>query len=177
MGPRPVDALWGIGTKTAAKLAELDIHTVDELAHADDAALAARFGPNTGPWIRNLGTGDDDGEVTAEPYVPRGQSHERTFQQDLTDPDAIRQETERIARELAADLPADRPVIRVTVKVRFAPFFTSTHGVPLDEPTTDPGLIARGALDALSRFDLDRPVRLLGVRAEFDEPGSPRDQP
>jgi DNA polymerase-4 len=167
MGPRPVDALWGIGKKTAAKLAELNIHTVDELAHADDATLAARFGPNTGPWIRNLGTGDDDGEVTAEPYVPRGQSHERTFQQDLTDPDEIRQQTERIARELVADLPVDRPVIRVTVKVRFAPFFTSTHGAALTEPTTDPGLVARGALDGLSRFELDRPVRLLGVRVEF----------
>ncbi len=99
--------------------------------------------------------------------MPRGQSHERTFQQDLTDPDEIGQETERIARELVADLPTDRPVIRVTVKVRFAPFFTSTHGVALAEPTTDPGLIARGALDALSRFELDRPVRLLGVRVEF----------
>ena len=177
MGPRPVDALWGIGKKTAAKLAELDIHTVDELAHADDAALAARFGPNTGPWIRNLGTGEDDGEVTAEPYVPRGQSHERTFQQDLTDPDEIRQQTERIARELVADLPRDRPVIRVTVKVRFAPFFTSTHGVPLAEPTRDPGPDQFRRARRPFRFDLDRPVRLLGVRAEFDEPGSPRDQP
>ena len=176
MGPRPVDALWGIGKKTAAKLADLNIHTVEELAQADDAILAARFGPNTGPWIRNLGTGEDDGEVTAEPYVPRGRSHERTFQQDLTDPDEIRLETERIARELVADLPADRLVIRVTVKVRFAPFFTSTHGVPLAEPTADPGLVARGALVALSRFELDRPVRLLGVRAEYTEPTSAKDR-
>ena len=167
MGPRPVDALWGIGKKTAAKLAELNIHTVDELAHADDAALAARFGPNTGPWIRGLGTGDDDGEVTAEPYVPRGQSHERTFQRDLSDPDEIRRETDRIAQELGADLPTGRMVIRVTVKVRFAPFFTSTHGVAVAEPTTDPERISSGALDALSRFELDRPVRLLGVRVEF----------
>jgi DNA polymerase IV len=167
MGPRPVDALWGIGKKTAAKLAELDIHTVDELANADEEALAARFGPNTGPWIRARGTGEDDGEVTAEPYVARGQSHEHTFQQDLTDVDEIRQETERLARELAADLPQGRSVIRMTVKVRYAPFFTSTHGVPLAEPTTDPDRVALGALEALSRFELDRPVRLLGVRVEF----------
>ena len=170
MGPRPVVALWGIGKKTAAKLGELGIHTVDELAHADDDALAARFGPNTGPWIRSLGTGEDDGEVTAEPYVPRGQSHERTFQQDLTDPGEVRRQTERIARELVADLPERRQVIRVTVKVRFAPFFTSTHAVKLPEATTDPDRISAGALEALSRFELDRPVRLLGVRAEFTDP-------
>jgi DNA polymerase IV len=170
MGPRPVEALWGIGKKTAAKLDELGIRTVEELAAADDEVLAARFGPNTGPWIRRLGTGDDDGEVTAEPYVRRGQSHERTFQQDLTDTEEIRRATERIARELVADLPEGREVIRVTVKVRFAPFSTSTHGVKLAEPTTDLVRIVGGALEALGRFDLDRPVRLLGVRVELAAP-------
>jgi DNA polymerase-4 len=170
MGPRPVEALWGIGRKTAAKLAELGIRTVDELAGADDDVLASRFGPNTGPWIRSLGTGEDDGEVTAEPYVRRGQSHERTFQRDLTDHDEIRRETERIARELFADLPEDRPIMRVTVKLRTSSFFTSTHGRKLPEPTRDVEHIVEAALEALGRFELDRPVRLLGVRAEFTEP-------
>jgi DNA polymerase-4 len=169
MGPKPVDALWGIGKKTAAKLEALGILTVDELANADDGVLAARFGPNTGPWIRSLGTGDDDGEVTAEPYARRGQSHERTFQQDLTDPDEIRRETERIARELIDDLPEGRPVKRITVKLRTSSFFTSTHGRKLAEPTTDPDLIVESTIDALARFDLDRPVRLLGVRAELTD--------
>jgi DNA polymerase-4 len=170
MGPRPVEALWGIGKKTAAKLAELGIRTVDELAGADDDVLATRFGPNTGPWIRSLGTGEDDGEVTAEPYVRRGQSHERTFQRDLTDHDEIRGETERIARELFADLPDDRPVMRVTVKLRTSSFFTSTHGRKLPAPTRDVADVVDAAREALSRFDLDRPVRLLGVRVEFAEP-------
>jgi DNA polymerase IV len=171
MGSRPVDALWGVGSKTAAKLNELGIRTVDELESADDDVLAARFGPNTGPWIRSLGTGEDDGKVSGEPYVPRGRSHERTFQVDLTDPDEIRRETERIARELVADLPEGRLVMRVTVKVRFAPFFTSTHQLKLSEPTSDVDRIVEGTLAALGRFEMDRPVRLLGVRAEFADTG------
>jgi DNA polymerase-4 len=173
MGSRPVDALWGIGSKTAAKLEALGIRTVDELRNADDGVLAARFGPNTGPWIRRLATGEDDGEVSAEPYVRRGQSHERTFQRDLTDREEIRSETERIARELVADLPHGRAVTRVTVKLRTASFFTSTHGRKLAEPTTDPDVIVDVALDALALFDLDRPVRLLGVRAELADPAGP----
>ncbi len=167
MGARPVDALWGVGSKTAAKLNELGIRTVDELATADDEVLAARFGPNTGPWIRSMGTGEDDGQVSAEPHVPRGQSRERTFQVDLTDVVEIRRETERLTRELVEDLPEGRIVMRLTVKVRFAPFFTSTHQRKLPEPTVDPDAIVEGALATLERFDLDRPVRLLGVRAEF----------
>ncbi|MGZ8602202.1 MAG: DNA polymerase IV [Actinomycetota bacterium] len=170
MSSKPVDALWGIGKKTAAKLEAMGIHTVDELANADDDVMASRFGPNTGPWIRSLGTGDDDGAVTAEPYVRRGQSHERTFQRDLTDPGEIRHETERIARELIDLLPEGRQVMRVTVKLRTSSFFTSTHGGKLAEPTTDPDRIVESALDTLAKFELDRPVRLLGVRAELSEP-------
>jgi DNA polymerase-4 len=66
------------------------------------------------------------------------------------------------------DLRKDgRPVIRVIVKVRFAPFFTSTHGAKLLEPSTEARTIETAALEALERFELDRPVRLLGIRAEF----------
>ncbi len=42
-------------------------------------------------------------------------------------------------------------------------------------PTLDPEAIEAGALAALDRFDLDRPVRLLGVRAELLPPdGEPQ---
>jgi DNA polymerase-4 len=74
----------------------------------------------------------------------------------------------RLSRELADEIGADgRPVARVVVKVRFAPFFTHTHGVSLARPTAGPEAIERGAMSALDRFELDRPVRLLGVRVEF----------
>jgi DNA polymerase IV len=173
MGPRPVDALWGIGKKTAEKLRELGIHTVQQLEDADDDSLAARFGPATGPWLRHLGTGEDDGVVSAAPHVPRGRSRERTFQQDLTDPTEIERETMRLTGELVEELPEGRAVVRVTVKVRFAPFFTSTHAAKLREPTTNPETIVEGAMRALERFELDRPVRLLGVRAEFADLTNP----
>jgi DNA polymerase IV len=168
MGARATGELWGIGRKTAAKLAELGLHTVDDLIRADENALARRFGPNTGPWLRALATGEEGSPVTDEPYVPRGHGRERTFQHDLTEPDEIRRGVTDLARELMEDLRKDgRPAARVIVKVRFAPFFTSTHGVALPEPTTEAADIEAAALEALGRFELDRPVRLLGVRAEF----------
>jgi hypothetical protein len=60
-----------------------------------------------------------------------------------------------------------RPAVRVIVKVRYAPFITETHGVPLGSPSSDAAVIEQAARDALSRFTRRRPVRLLGVRAEF----------
>jgi len=53
------------------------------------------------------------------------------------------------------------------VKVRYAPFLTHTHSVGLESPTTEAGAIEKAALAALDRFTERRPVRLLGVRAEF----------
>ncbi len=168
MGSRSTGELWGIGTKTAAKLAELGIATVDQLARADEEALARRFGPSTGPWLRALAEGRDDSPVTDEPYVPRGHGREHTYQRDLTDPAEIRRRVAEIAGDLMQSVRNDgRPVARVVVKVRFAPFFTSTHGAALPEPTDDAGAIEAAALGALERFELDRPVRLLGVRVEF----------
>ena len=61
-----------------------------------------------------------------------------------------------------------RPAARVGVKVRFAPFFTHTRSVTLPAPTEDIGEITAAALGLLDKFETGRPVRLLGVRAEFD---------
>jgi len=168
MAHRPTDALWGIGAKTSKKLAALGIGTVGELATAEPQRLATTFGPNTGPWLRHLATGEDATPVSAAPYAARSRGREETFQTDLDDRVRIRDEVVRIVGRVADDLLAEgRPAVRVVVKVRFAPFFTVTRGVPLDRPTTDSGLIEQGALAALDRFTLDRPVRLLGVRAEL----------
>lgn len=172
MGARPTGDLWGVGAKTARKLADLGIDTVDQLAAADEESLKARFGPNTGPWIRRLGTGEDPSPVSAEPHVARGHGRERTFQQDLTEPGEVREQVSRLARELVEEDLADepRPIVRAVVKIRFAPFFTSTHGVRLAEPSRDPMAFEHAALEALSKFPLDRPVRLVGVRAELARP-------
>jgi nucleotidyltransferase/DNA polymerase involved in DNA repair len=168
LGAEPVGVLWGVGAKTAAKLAALGILTVADLATADIAAVAARFGPTIGPWLVQTARGLDASTVTAEPYVPRSRSREVTFQEDITDWGRVAAEVAQIARRVTLDVIAEnRPAVRVVVKVRYKPFFTSTHGVPLDSPTADEAEIERAALAALAKFTDRRAVRLLGVRAEF----------
>lgn len=171
MAERPTEALWGIGRRTAAKLAGLGLVTVADLARADPGVLAGRFGPRMGPWLRELALGAGGTEVSDTPWVPRSRGREVTFQRDLTDPAAIAEEVALLARRVADDVAAEgRPALRVAVKVRFAPFFTTTHSVTLPEPTGAADDLVRAALDVLGRFDRDRPVRLLGVRAEFGDP-------
>jgi DNA polymerase-4 len=168
MGERPTAALWGIGPRTSAKLTDLGLVTVADLARADPSPLAARFGPRMGPWYRQLALGAGDTEVTATPWVAKSRSREVTFQENVTDPAVLRAEVVLLARRVAADVAAeDRPAARVAVKVRFAPFLTKTRSVTLPEPTGAAEDIERAALAVLDWFDQSRPVRLVGVRAEF----------
>jgi len=166
LGGEPVSALWGVGGKTAAKLAELGIRTVSELAAADVALVAGRFGPTIGPWLVQTARGLDPSAVSAEPYLPRSRGREVTFQRDIEDWEQVQAEIAALARRVARDVEAEgRPAVRVVVKVRYKPFFTSTHGVPL--AGTGAAAIEAAALAALELFTGRRPVRLLGVRAEF----------
>lgn len=169
MGDRPTDELWGIGRKTAQKLAGFGLDTVAQLAAADPGDLATKAGPTMGPRYVGIARGQARTDVIGTPYVPRARSRETTYQQDLTDWADVRSELESLVRLVTQDVQAEgRPAHRVGVKVRYKPFFTSTRSTTLPAPTAAVGDLLPAALEVLERFEHDRPIRLLGVRAEFD---------
>jgi DNA polymerase-4 len=170
MGSHLTAALWGVGKKTAEKLAAMGISTVDELARADVEQLRARFGPTTGPWLRSLGLGEGSRTVSTEPYTPRGHSREETLREDLVERADVEATLRRLAGEVMDEVGADRMVTHVAIKVRFAPFFTTTriHKLPL--PTLDPAKVQDAAVALLDRLEPERPVRLLGVRVSLQTP-------
>lgn len=175
MGDRPTIALWGVGSKISKRLAGLGIRTVSELAHADEAVLAAEFGPKMGPWYRRLGRGDGSDVVDDTPWVARGHGRETTFQQDLTD----RADIEAAARDLVAAVLEDvvaegRPVVGVGLKVRYAPFTTKTFVHKIAE-TFDRDVVIAETMALVDRIEPDRPLRLLGVRAEMAMPDDARE--
>ena len=175
MGHRPTIELWGVGSKISKRLATHGIHTVAELAAADPAALVAEFGPRMAPWFTQLGQGEGARVVDDTPWVARGHSRETTYQQDLTEPaqveDAIRELVDRVLEDVAAE---GRPVIHVTLKVRYAPFFTKTFTKKIPA-TEDPAVVLQAALDLAAKREPDRPIRLLGLRAEMPMPDDARE--
>ena len=169
LGDRAPNALWGIGSKTARKLADLGITTVRQLANTDEAVLAARFGPATGPWLVRLAQGRDSATVTGAPYRARSRGREVTYQQDLADWADVRREVAALARRVAGEIAdGGPPAVRVVVTVRYVPFSTVTHSRALAGPTVDSTAIEHAALEALDRFAPGRAVRLLGVRTELE---------
>lgn len=175
MGARPTIDLWGVGTKISRRLASLGIGTVAELATADEASLVAEFGPKMGLWYRQLGRGEGSSVVDDTPWVARGHSRETTFQQDLTDRAEIDAAVRDLLTQVLGDVAAEgRPVVGLTLKVRYAPFFTKvfTKKIPA---TFDRDAVFMRLTELVQKMEPDRPVRLLGVRAEMSMPEDARE--
>ncbi|WP_395692257.1 DNA polymerase IV [Nocardioides sp.] len=174
MGDRPTTALWGIGARTAKKLAALGIETVSQLAASDARVLAAELGPTMGPWYHRLGRGVDTSPVDATPWVARAHGREETFQVDLETRAEVAAAVRSLTRRALADIDAEgRPAARVGLKVRLRPFVTVSRSLTLPAPTRDPEVLEEAAVSLLDRLDprdQDRPVRLLGVRLEMVPP-------
>jgi DNA polymerase-4 len=169
MGDKPVTQLWGIGARTAARLAEAGIHTVSELARTDHHELAARFGPTIGPNLRLLALGGHAAPIEGEPHVPRSRSRETTYEHDLTDRSEIESQIDALAVDVTNSVVAEgRRVTHVSLKVRTSTFYTRTRIRKLREPTTDPTVVSATARGMLDLFELHRPIRLLGVRVVLE---------
>ncbi len=171
MGHRPTIDLWGVGSKVSKRLATHGISTVQQLAAAPEDVLVGEFGPRMGVWYSQLGRGIGSAVVDDTPWVARGHSRETTYQSNLTTPEQVQDAVRELAAQAFADTVREgRPVFRVTLKVRYAPFFTQTRAKKLAAPTTELGPVVDAAVALAERLDPEREVRLLGVRAEMVMP-------
>ncbi|MDP2320173.1 MAG: DNA polymerase IV [Acidobacteriota bacterium] len=159
----PVDALWGVGPVTAAKLREHGIEKLTDVRARTPADLEAVVG-SLAPWLIDLAHGRDERRV--EPNRPsKSSSSERTYASDLSGMSEIRQEIDKMARDVAAWLQKRAITARtVTIKVRYDDFTTVTRSHSTPQMTDDTEAIAARALALLAKTEAGaRPVRLLGV--------------
>ena len=170
--PLPVERLWGVGPKTAARLRETGITSIGHLLEYDAGLLKTRLGANSAAHLRALARGDDDRPVVSErPH--KSISEERTYGVDIEDPEeidcAMLARAEGIARRLRR-----QGIVAHTVhlKVRTGDFTTWTRSHTLPSPTdlAEPIVeAARGLFRERIRL-AGRGVRLLGVGVSGLEP-------
>jgi len=165
--PMPARALHGVGPKSAQRLTEMGVHTVGDLAHAAPERLQAVFGLRYARWLLAAAHGQDDRPlVTAS--EPKSMSRETTFERDLharRDKPMLSAIFDRLCVQLAEDLRRKGYAGRtVGIKLRFDDFRTVTRDCTLPEAVADAASIRRAAGICLKRVNLDRRLRLLGVR-------------
>ncbi|MGM9486557.1 DNA polymerase Y family protein [Ideonella sp. YS5] len=157
----------GIGPKAAARMAELGIQTVGDLARCERPWLIEHFGRSYGAWLNDAAWGRDDRPLVTD-GEPVSMSHETTFDRDLH---AVRDKAQlgtiftQLCEELAAGLQRKGYLSQtIGIKLRFDDFKIATRDLTLPEPTSDALAIRRAAGECLKRVDLTRRLRLLGVR-------------
>jgi len=176
--PMPVRTLHGIGPKSAQRLAAMGIHTVGELAHAAPERLQAVFGLSTARWLLAAAHGQDDRPVVTH-SEPKSFSRETTFERDLHakhDKPVLSAMFDRLCAQVAEDLRRKGYAGRsIGIKLRFDDFRTVTRGCTLPQAVADAASIRRAAGNCLKRVNLERRMRLLGVRVSALERWSPAD--
>jgi DNA polymerase-4 len=165
----PLQALPGIGPKTAARLAQLGLRDVYQIQTMTEAALERLLGPEARALKRRAhGYG---GTTLSPARQPRSMSRETTLSRDLRDAEELEAILALLTARVAGQLREERLVARtVTLKLRHDDFHTVTRRRTL-EIATDLDAELYGTARALFREAFeevrrrDRGVRLIGVAA------------
>lgn len=161
--PLGVGALWGVGPKTAARLARLGVVTVGDLAALPEETLVSSLGQAVGRQLHQLSWADDPRPVEPD-RSPKSVSHEETYADDVRDLERLRRQVVRMADAVCERVRALGLRGRtVTLKVRFADFSTITRSRTLAEPSGNAQVVAATVGGLLSDVDVSGGVRLLGV--------------
>ena len=166
--PLAAKKINGVGPKANERLVNLNIETIGDLARQSQDFLIEHFGRNYGIWLFESARGIDHRSVVTF-SEPKSRSEETTFDRKLhpqRDWTQIARVIASQAESVAQGLDRRQYLARtVGVKVRFDDFRIVTRDVTMREVNADPVSFRRAAFEALARVPMDRPIRLLGVRA------------
>ncbi len=175
--PLPVEALWGVGDKTAETLRRLGLRHVHDVAQAPVGMLRHALGEAAATHLHELSSGRDPRTVQGGGRVEKSIGTETTFDTDVSDVDTLRRTMLGLSTRVGARLrQAGQAGRTVAIKVRLADFRTLSRSRTLPEPTDvarDIFAAAWALFEALGPSDR---IRLLGVRVEGlgDRDGVPR---
>ncbi|MER6738715.1 DNA polymerase Y family protein [Streptomyces puniciscabiei] len=164
---RPVRDLPGVGTKTAATLAEYGLHTVGDVADVPQLTLQRLLGARAGRTLHERAQGYDTQPVDPTP-TPASISTEHCFPHDELDPAAHRRALLALADDLGASLRASGQIATgVTCTIRYADSSATRRSRTLQHTI----LLARAAYAVYDSLGLQRArVRGIALRADALRP-------
>ncbi len=125
--PRPTRAIWGIGPRSAERLAAIQIHTCGQLAEAQPERIRAALGRHAVEFIQRA-QGIDLREVHVERRQAKSISQEWTFSRDVNEPELLDTRLREMCASVTKSLRKKGLVAHtVAVKIRWSDFTTFTR--------------------------------------------------
>ncbi len=163
LAPLDVQKIWGIGPKTAEKMAKLGIKTIGELAKYPVEKLIKEFG-KLGYEFHKMAQGIDESEVE-ERQIIKSVGREHTFESDTKDEELIYNVLSELTEEVWKEIKNQFCFRTVTVKIRYADFETHTHAKTLPSYTDKKEDIITISKELIKPFlRSEKAIRLIGVR-------------
>jgi len=163
LAPLPVEALWGVGPKTAERLEEVNIYTIGDLAAYRATDLARWFGKN-GYDLSQCAKGIDDSPIITSREA-KSVSQEVTFSQDVRDEQALLHTIRDLSEGVGLRLRKGKlTASTVKLKLRWPDFTTLTRQTTMQSPTDQDKQIYSTALQLFYKtWQKGNAVRLIGV--------------
>jgi len=163
MASLPAEMLWGVGPKTSARLNELGIHTIGDIAKWPESEMIRLFGEN-GRELSRHAKGLDDRPIVTERET-KSISQEETFVRDVHDDKSLEKTLREQAAEVARQLRKNNLAgTTIKLKIRWPDFTTLTRQMTLSQPTDQSEEISIVALDLMRTIRKSgQAVRLIGV--------------
>ncbi|WP_159881318.1 DNA polymerase IV [Paenibacillus puerhi] len=171
--PSPCATMFGIGRKTADKLARLNIRTLGELARADERLLIQQFGV-LGSWLKRAAHGEDDSPVNPEREQSKSIGHTTTLPVNYSRREDLHRVLLNIADQVGRRLRRQELMAHtVSITVRDPDMKTITRAAKLQEPSESADDFYRMACKLFDRYWKEGdPVRLLGITLQSLTPRS-----
>jgi DNA polymerase-4 len=159
----PVEKFFGVGKVTAEKMKKMNLHTGADLKKLSQNQLVKHFG-KSGKFFYKIVRGIDDRPVQPDREA-KSVGAEDTFSFDLTTPDEMNLELEKIASVVQGRLARYQLKGRtITLKIKYHDFKQITRSQSFEEATDELEVIENTAKQLLHGTDLlDKKVRLLGI--------------
>lgn len=171
LAPLPVLALWGVGPKTAARLNEIGVQTIGQLANLSEKELLSMYG-KIGHELWMHANGIDDRPIILQHDI-KSISQETTFARDISDEKILQHTLEQLSESVGFRLrKANLSGSTIKIKIRWPDFTTLTRQVTLEQPTNLDTIIASNAWQLFYKeWQRGKAVRLIGVGvSSFDIP-------
>lgn len=168
----PVNKFFGVGRVTAARMAELGIHTGKDLKQWEEIDLVREFG-KPGIYYYHFARGIDDREVEAE-RERKSLGAEETFADDLEEMVDILAALDQIALEVYRRADKNKFMARtLTLKIKYADFTIITRSRTVGYYIRTYTQIFDLGKELLLQVDdmLDRKIRLMGLTLKNADAG------
>ena len=169
MWPLPVEELFFVGKATSAKLHNMGIHTIGELAHMDLQIMKSHL-KKQGEVIWNFANGRAASSMFENRTERKGYGNSTTLAQDVTDAETAKlillSLTETVAARLRA---AGKKAVCIAVQVTTAEFQDMSHQMTLPSATDATAELYQSVCSLFDELWKQEPLRLLGVTASKTE--------